>query len=68
MKTVFLNWEAFKPGSIRLIKVSSGELTLVYTNDAEIHLEFEDPDQVDVFVDRILSNVGNDTPEHLMWN
>lgn len=68
MKTVFVDWETFKPGSIRLIKVCAGELTLVYANDAEIHLEFEDPDQVDLFVDRLLSTVGAETPDHLMWN
>lgn len=68
MNTVFVNWQVFKPNSIRLIKVCQAELTLVYANDAEICLEFEDPDQMDVFVENILSNVGTETPQHLMWN
>jgi hypothetical protein len=66
--TVFLSWDLFKPNSIRLIKVCQSELTLVYTNDAQICLEFDDPGQMDTFMEHLLTNLGQEAPEHLLWN
>ena len=68
MNTVFVSWDLFKPGSIRMIKVCQEELTLIYKNDAQICLEFEDHDQLDLFVNRLLENVQQEEPQHLRWN
>jgi hypothetical protein len=63
-----MSWELFKPRQIRMIKIIGKELTLVYKNDAHVELEFGDDDQLDFFVNRLLAEVVEETPEYIKWN
>lgn len=68
MKNVFLSWDVFRPREIRTIKILGNELTLIYSNDAEVELEFRDNDQLDFFVHRLLRTAVEAVPEHIKWN
>jgi hypothetical protein len=69
MNTTFLSWQAFQPNELRTIEIDRNELTLVYSNDSALELEFGDEEQLDRFVSHlVLSLVNREPPEDIRWN
>ena len=69
MNTTFLSWQAFQANELRTIEIDHNELTLIYSNDSAVELEFGDEDQLDRFVSHlVLSLVQRDSAEETRWN
>lgn len=70
MKTTFLSWEAFEPQQLRTIEVASTEVTLIYNNDSQLALEFADEDQVDRFLNGLVSSLihSESDDDTVRWN
>lgn len=69
MNTVFISWQAFEPQQLRTIEVSDNEVTLIYRNESELALAFDDPDQLDRFINSlVVSLLHQESPEDVKWN
>ena len=69
MNTVFVSWQAFEPQQLQTIEVSDNEVTLIYRNESELALAFDDSDQLDRFLNGLVrSLLHQDSPESVRWN
>ena len=69
MNTVFVSWQAFEPQQLQTIEVSDNEVTLIYRNESELALAFDDSDQLDRFLNGLVrSLLQQDSPDSVRWN
>lgn len=69
MNASLLSWQDFRTKELRTIEIHRNELKLVYTNNAELGLEFADEDQLDRFVCHLVGSLVNrELSQEVMWN
>jgi hypothetical protein len=69
MNATFLTWQALEPNELRTIEIDHTELTLIYSNESALELQFTDEEQLNRFVSHLaLSFVNRESSDEIRWN